>query len=352
MTARVRTALLSLLAGLAGLLMASSEAWTQQSIETQAWDAYKARFLDPRGRIVDDGNGNISHSEGQGYGLLLAYLAGNRADFALIWSFTKTELLIRNDGLAAWKWSPASKPHITDINNATDGDILIAYALALAGREWKRNDYLAAGAAIARSILAHAVLEQADRSLLLPGAQGFAAPARKDGPVVNLSYWVFEALPVLDSLAPSPQWARVRETGLTLVRQTALGPRTLPPDWLSLAAQPKPAEGFPPEFGYNALRIPLYLVRAGENDAALLGRFRRGIEGDNGAIAISDIETGNIRNNLRDAGYRIVNHILACVVDGTPLPEDVRNFQPTLYYPSTLHLLGLAFVAEKRPECL
>ena len=352
MTARVRTTLLSLLAGLAGLMMATSSAWPQQHIEAQAWDAYKARFLDQRGRIVDDGNGNISHSEGQGYGLLLAYLAGERADFALIWSFTKTELLIRNDGLAAWKWSPASKPHVTDINNATDGDILIAYALALAGREWRRNDYLAAGAAIARSMLGHAILEQSDRSLLLPGAEGFVAPARKDGPVVNLSYWVFEALPVLDSLVPSPQWARIRETGLALVRQAALGPKSLPSDWLSLAGEPKPAEGFAPEFGYNALRIPLYLVRAGENDPVVLDRFRRGMAGNNGAVAIIDIETGNIRNNLRDPGYRIVNHILACVIDGTPLPEDVKRFQPTLYYPSTLHLLGLAFVAEKRPECL
>lgn len=352
MTAPAPVKLLLLVSALAGFLVSSVPALSQQRIETADWDAYKGKFLEARGRIMDDGNGNISHSEGQGYGLLLAYLAGNRADFALIWSFTKTELMIRNDGLAAWKWSPAAKPHVTDINNATDGDILIAYALALAGEDWKRNDYRAASAGIARAILAHTVLEQADRTLLLPGAEGFVAPARKDGPVVNLSYWVFEAFPVLDSLVPSPQWARLRETGLELIRTTAFGPKALPPEWLSLSDPPKSAEGFPPEFGYNALRIPLYLARAGEGDAALLNRFRQGMTGENGAIAISDINTGKVKNNLSDPGYRIVNHILACVVDKTPLPEDVKRFQPTLYYPSTLHLLGLAFVAEKRPECL
>ena len=73
---------------------------------SEAWQAYKAKFLDPGGRIIDDANGNISHSEGQGYGLLLAVLAGNAADFELIWSFTRTELLLRSDGLAAWKWNP------------------------------------------------------------------------------------------------------------------------------------------------------------------------------------------------------------------------------------------------------
>ena len=79
-------------------------------ITPEAWQAYKGKFLDPGGRIIDDANGNISHSEGQGYGLLLAVLAGNSADFELIWSFTRTELLLRSDGLAAWKWNPATKP--------------------------------------------------------------------------------------------------------------------------------------------------------------------------------------------------------------------------------------------------
>ncbi|MDQ0322415.1 endoglucanase [Pararhizobium capsulatum DSM 1112] len=352
MTAGAGAKILSVLLGVVALMMSSWPALSQQRIEVPAWDAYKGKFLDPRGRIIDDGNGNISHSEGQGYGLLLAYLARNRADFALIWSFTRTELLIRNDGLAAWKWSPAAKPHVTDINNATDGDILIAYALALAGREWKRNDYLAAGAGIARGILKSATIENTSRSLLLPAAEGFVLPGRKDGPIVNLSYWVLEALPVLDSLSPSPQWAKIRESGLALIRDVALGPRRLPPDWLSLASAPKAAEGFPPEFGYNALRIPLYLVRSGETDPALLNRFRQGITGKADAIAITDVNTGEVKNNLSDPGYRIINHILACVVEGTPLPEDVKSFRPTQYYPSTLHLLGLAFVAEKRPECL
>ena len=101
------------------------------SVSPEAWSAYKGAFLDPGGRVIDTGNGNISHSEGQGYGMWLAVLADNLSDFELIWSFTRTELLVRDDGLSAWKWDPRTRPHVTDINNATDGDILIAYALAL-----------------------------------------------------------------------------------------------------------------------------------------------------------------------------------------------------------------------------
>ena len=44
--------------------------------------------------------------------------------------------------------------------------------------------------------------------------------------------------------------------------------------------------------------------------------------------------------------------LAACALDGTAIPAELRRFQPTLYYPSTLHLLSLAYVAERHPECL
>jgi endoglucanase len=55
---------------------------------------------------------------------------------------------------------------------------------------------------------------------------------------------------------------------------------------------------------------------------------------------------------LSDPGYRIVNDVVACVVDGTKLPVSALQFAPALYYPSTLQLLGLAYIGEKHPECL
>ncbi|CAN7610179.1 glycosyl hydrolase family 8 [Pararhizobium sp. LjRoot255] len=350
MTAKL---LAALLAGIFTLCLQTVPAEAQQPmIITEAWQAYKDEFLEPGGRIVDDGNGNISHSEGQGYGLLLSVLAGSQADFELIWAFTRTELLLRNDGLAAWKWSPGAKPHVTDANNASDGDILIAYALGLAGQQWSRRDYTAAGAAIARAILARTVVQNNGRTLLLPGATGFSAADRDDGPVINPSYWIFEAFPVLDQLAPSPVWGTLRGEGIAIINELRFGPKQLPADWVALRPSPKPAAGFPAEYGYNALRIPLYLVRGGVTDRQLLLRFRQATSGANGAITTVDLNSGATKNTLSDPGYRIVNHILACVVDKTALPADVKQFTPTLYYPSTLHLLGLSFVAEKHPECL
>ncbi|ASW08250.1 glycosyl hydrolase family 8 [Rhizobium sp. 11515TR] len=337
----------------AAILAAAQPAAAQRAaVDTQAWTAYKAKFLDVNGRIVDNGNGGISHSEGQGYGMLLAYLANNPADFEQIWYFTRTELLLRDDGLAVWKWDPAVTPHVTDTNNASDGDLLIAYALALAGSAWNNKDYLQAAASMAKSILSHVVISSTGRTLLIPGVEGYRPPGRKDGPVINPSYWVFEAIPVMALLVPSDRWQKLSDDGLALLRTLQFGPRKLPADWVSLKAKPEPADGFDAEFGYNSIRIPLYLARAGIGDKALLSRLQQGVTVEEDEPATIDLTTGKPKDLLPDPGYRIVNDVVACVVSGAKLPASVRQFAPSLYYPATLQLLSLAFVTERHPECL
>ncbi len=334
-------------------LMVAQPAIAQRTaLDPQAWTAYKAKFLDANGRIIDNGNSGISHSEGQGYGLLLAYLANNQADFEQIWYFTRTELLLRDDGLAVWKWDPAVTPHVTDTNNASDGDLLIAYALALAGSAWSKKDYLQAAAHMAKAILLHVVIDAGGRTLLMPGVDGYDSPGRKDGPVVNPSYLIFEAIPVMALLAPSDRWQKLSDDGLALLRSAQFGPRRLPADWVSLKAKPAPADGFDAEFGYNAVRIPLYLARADIGDKTLLARLQRGMTVEGDEPATIDLVTGKPKDLLSDPGYRIVNDVVACVVSGTKLSASVRQFAPSLYYPATLQLLSLAFVTEKHPECL
>lgn len=344
--------LVAMMTLIAALISACPVAAQQGSLEAPLWQVYKERFLDPSGRIIDNANGGISHSEGQGYGLLLAFFADSQSDFEQIWSFTKTELMIRNDGLSAWKWDPAAKPHVTDLNNASDGDLLIAYALAMAGAAWDRQDYLQHASDLAQAILKHVVVERGGRVLLLPAAAGFDAGDRSDGPVINPSYWIFEALPIMAVLAPSEQWARLRQDGEALLQAMAFGPRNLPAEWVSVARQPKPAEGFPAEFGYNALRIPLYLLRASTGDVGLVKRLLEGMTLEDGGPAIIDLSSGEPKERLSDPGYQFVNHILACVSDGKSVPVSARELVSELYYPATLHLLGLAYVVEKHPSCL
>lgn len=335
----------------AALMLTAQLANAQPTIEAGDWAQYREKFVDASGRVIDDGNGKISHSEGQGYGMLLATLAGNRADFEQIWTFTQTELMLRDDGLAVWRWDPDAEPHVTDVNNATDGDILIAYALARAGKEWSREDLTVAARAIANAIGKTAVLRHQGRTILLPGASGFAARDRKDGPVVNLSYLVFEAFPYFQDLAPDYDWAAVVNDGIEMISQSTAG-KDLPPDWLALAGKPKPARGFPPEFGYNAIRIPLYLARAEQGTPKLLAALGTNMRNADGNVRIVNVSSGATVRELTDPGYRAIPALLACVIDGQPLPDDIRSFTPSLYYPSTLHLLVLSFAAERHRTCL
>ena len=231
----------------------------------EVWAAYKARFITDRGRVVDTANGMISHSEGQGYGMLLAVAAKDRVAFERIWGWTRANLLVRDDQLLAWRWEPNNRPAVADMNNATDGDVLIAWALAEAGDFWNDQAYRIAGRRIAVEVGRKTIINKTKfGSLMLPAVQGFSGEDRPDGPVVNLSYWVFPAFSRLQLVAPEIDWSGISQTGLDLVKASRFGVAGLPTEWVSAKnGTVKPAENFPQVFSYNSIRIPLYMAWAG-----------------------------------------------------------------------------------------
>lgn len=332
-------------------LMAQDDHMAMSFIASAEWEAYLNAFVRDDGRVVDTANGEISHSESQGYGLLLSVLARDRAAFERIWSFTRTELMIRDDGLAAWRWEPDVTPHVTDINNATDGDILIAYALALAGNVWGDAASVEQATAIAQTIGTTLLAQAQGLTVIIPGSEGFSASAREDGLVINPSYWVFEAFPVLADLTPEIAWMDVHADGLELLDRLMADGKP-PADWVSLGGHPpEPAEGFPAEFGYNNVRVPLYLIRASLDDPALLERTGM-IFDANFAPGRIDVATGERLETMGEAGYRIIGAARACILEGTPVPADLTRFEPASYYGSTLHLLALSYLRQWHNGCL
>ena len=154
-------------------------------------------------------------------------------------------------------------------------------------------------------------------------------------------------------LVPDGPWTQLIEGGHALIENSMMiGPSQLPPDWVSLKAKPTPADGFPQEFGYNAIRVPLYLMRAGARDRAVLQAFQQNMADAEGRVRLVDIKTGTTRQTLADAGYRAIPALIACVLDRKSLADDLKQFQTTEYYPSTLHLLVLSFARRRHPECL
>ncbi|MEJ8571575.1 glycosyl hydrolase family 8 [Microbaculum marinum] len=317
------------------------------------WEVYKQKFVQADGRVIDTANGDITHSEGQGYGMLLAFGADDPATFERIWTFTRNELLIRDDGLAAWKWDPAATPHISDINNATDGDILIAYALSLAGERWASPEYIAIATRVAKAVGEHMLIPLNGETIVLPGAEGFRDAGTTDEVVINLSYWVYPALLKLQELAADAPYRAAVESGTRLLARAGLGPLDLPSDWMQFGQRGlSPAPDRAPLFGYEGLRIPLYLMMAGLDTRELLAPFFADwITRNDGVPAVVNLETGSVTERLEEPGYRFLAALVACASAGTPIPDDLKTFAPTLYYPSTLHLLGLSVAAERYPRC-
>jgi endoglucanase len=227
------------------------------------WTIFKGRFIREDGQLIDSYS-KLSHSEGQGYAMLLALAAGDRATFDQVWHWTRANLKRRDDALLAWKWQPDGKGGgaIGDVNDATDADILIAWALHRAAQAWHEPDYDKAARPIAEDILTKLVREVAGFAVLLPGHAGFA---HKNGLTVNLSYWIFPAFPSLDELVPSPRWRALERSGLYLLQVARFGSGRLPSDWMVLTATKDGGLIISllkdkPLYGYDAVRIPLYLL--------------------------------------------------------------------------------------------
>ncbi|UDL93065.1 cellulase [Lichenihabitans sp. PAMC28606] len=322
-------------------------------LDPAIWQTYKARFISPEGRLIDDANGDISHSEGQGYAMLLAAFAGDDLSFSRIWGWTVRELYRRPDGLASWRWSPTSTPHVTDGNNATDGDLLIAWGLAEAARKWDSPEYKAAAHSIAVAAIRHGSFKGRFGLTLLPGASGFGPNDMKDGPVVNPSYWVFPAFNSLKAVAPEINWAGLTESGVALLNASRFAPTGLPSDWISLKGpEPVPAASFPPTFGYNGIRIPLYLVWGDAGGTAALTPFLSAWSAtSSGMPAVVDVVTARVTEPFYDQGYEAVAALTACAVKGTAIPIPLKTVKLEHYYSTTLHLLAMVAARQRSLPC-
>lgn len=338
-------------------VVAQSEPAVQPTIKAEdyvigSWELYRHRFLTEDGRIVDDDNGSVSHSEGQGYGMLIAATADDRASFDKMLAWTERELFVRDDGLAAWKWDPAATPHVVDENNATDGDLLIAWALIRAHRHWGSKAHLDKATNILDALGDAAVADSAYGKVLLPGVQGFLEDEQPDGPVVNLSYWVFPALQELRGVSAGFPAEELSRNGLSLLESIGEA-NGLPTDWTGLGGDaPHPAEAFPPQFGYNAVRIPLYLAWNGGDLERLLSPFSSNWTANSGIPAVYDLSAGVRLHSMSDLGYLAIADVVDCSLAKKKVADQALSFVPTTYYPSTLHVLSLIALAERYPTCV
>ena len=229
------------------------------------WKTYQKTFVSADGRVADFFQNSISHSEGQGYGLLLALMNGDRPAFERIFKWTTENLQVRRDALFAWSWGKRANGNwnVIDYNNASDGDILIAFALLKAANRWGHPPFREAALRIVRDIRAYLAVTADDFQLIAPAYFGFDGQARNS---FNTGYLV---LPAFDEFAKADDkafWQRTLKDSQRLLSKAAFSRLKLPADWVALEnGQVTIAAARSPVFGYEAIRVPLYLSWYGES---------------------------------------------------------------------------------------
>ncbi|WP_336274956.1 glycosyl hydrolase family 8 [Vreelandella indica] len=235
-----------------------------------AWREYRERFISTDGRVIDTGNNHISHSEGQGWGMMLAQHYNDRETFNEIWGWTRRHLSRPDVSLFSWRYDPRENPAVIDLNNATDGDLFIAWALYLASERWNDTNYASASKSIRSAILDNLIDEIAGFQVLLPGIEGFQRELEAD---INLSYWFIPALRDFAEIEPDKPWIDLINDGVELLDQARFGAYLLPTDWVQINQEGEltPAANWEPRFSFDAVRIPLYFVWGGRDEAGGVG---------------------------------------------------------------------------------
>ena len=240
------------------------------------WITYKEQFIETN-RALDTENNNISTSEGQGLALLFAVFSNDRKQFQDMWAWTQQNMQ-REDYLFRQHITPSEeglcdKQCISAQSNASNGDILIAWALLAAENKWDRQIFLIEGLRVLDTIKSKLIRQQFGYQLILPSETGFELSG--DRTQINLSYWVFPALNLFTETTGDPIWDEVYQSGISLMTSARFGHWNLPPDWMTLSKEGKASlQGAKSTvYGENANRLPLYLMLAQDYQTQLTAPF-------------------------------------------------------------------------------
>jgi endoglucanase len=245
-----------------------------------SWDEYKERFLLEDGRIIDKKNCDITHSEAIGYSMYLALKNKDLKSFKKIYHWYKKNLLKNSFGLISWKWGQdkSGKWHILDNNNATDGDLWIAYDNLLAYEITQNEKYKKEALVLMNSIKKNLFLKNKAKIYLLPAHYGYE---NKKSFEINLSYYLFFIFDKFFKIDHDIVWKQLKEDGISLLLEARFTPLKLHSDWIKIDKKSaKISLSKNNLFGYDAIRIPLNILMSDiENKDMLLHSYKVYVDG-------------------------------------------------------------------------
>ncbi|MBC7970223.1 MAG: glycosyl hydrolase, partial [Verrucomicrobia bacterium] len=231
----------------------------------QSWEAYRQRFIQADGRVIDWESDARSTSEGQAYAMLRSVMIDDPKTFELTLTWAEKNLRRSDrpsDTLWSWKWGRYAKKQwgILDRNFASDADVDAITALILASRRWKRPDYLSLAQTKLRDLWALSIIPVGNQRYLLPGPrEAFQQPTKL---LLNPSYFSPAAFRLFAQVDRTHDWLSLVDSSYQVLEGSAsLSTLKLPSDWLALDTETKqfqPLLGTEPVFsryGFDAYRV-------------------------------------------------------------------------------------------------
>jgi endoglucanase len=312
----------------------------RDALGPETWDEFRRRFVTGDGRVIDDDGS--THSEGLGTALLAAASVGDRDGFERVWNCARG--LRRDDGLFSWRVQQGGR--VIDANNATDGDLYIAWALTRAARQFDDAAMARDARQIARAVRSHCVRQTRHGPVVVPGRFGFDRGSRV---VANPSYWVFPAFEAIASVDPHPLWNATVASALALLARAQFGRRGLTADWIELEpGSVAPWRERPARFGYEAIRVPLFLYWGRHAQHPQLKAFTRHAAAPAFPAWVA-LDSEEVAGDRAPAGFEAIARLARA------LPAITRARLPYLgasYYSSSLTLLAALanddLIAEER----
>ncbi len=241
---------------------ATTEKQWLEALLSESWQYYKTHMMVNTERVESNHyKGTIS--EGQSYALLKSVWMDDQRTFERTWQWTQAHMRRPNDRLFGWRWgrSESGVEQLLEIENATDADQDIAYALLLASEQWNVPEYRVEAQAIIKDLWRLNVQTVNGKYYLNPGTwEAF----QQDYLTLNPSYfapYVYRTFSRYDAEHAKGWRALAQNIYPTLEACSNLTKNKLPPNWCSvnwetgkISWSDKQGEGSR-DFSYDAFRV-------------------------------------------------------------------------------------------------
>ncbi len=241
---------------------------------SQSWSAYRDRFIQGDGRVIDRESADRTTSEAQAYALLRSVLMDDAATFERVLNWGENNLQRRgldgnrSDQLWAWQWGHNLEKNQwlpLDANFASDGDVDAITALIFAGRRWQRSDYLDLAKLKLKDLWSLSVLPIGNTSgnvnYFLPGPKA-SFQLQPNQILLNPSYLAPYAFRLFAQIDAERDWLSLVDSSYDLLRDSAqLSSLRLPSNWVVLDTTTQKilpnhqAGSLNSRYGYDAYRV-------------------------------------------------------------------------------------------------